>query len=284
MQYFNLGGGNSIRFATGTSAPMPAPYLLDSYPATAAFSVRKLSSTATLCMRVRRSSDNAEQDIGFVGDNLDTASLLSFVGAANGFVTKWYNQGTGGITYDTSQTTASNQPRIVNSGNLETDNGKVAVNFVSADTLSSSNSITQTLQYSTICVASRYVANSIGVVMSIGSYRNYLDRTANKLISRLERVGTYWDAAMLSQVDSSLQRLNETYSNNSGATGYYNSVVQLTDTTGANPPYPNEIITIGTGLGGIHTGYISEIIHFLSDESANRLAIELNINTYYGIY
>ena len=39
-------------------------------------------------VRVRRSSDNSETDIGFtVNGNLDTAALLTFVGAGNGFVT-----------------------------------------------------------------------------------------------------------------------------------------------------------------------------------------------------
>ena len=39
-------------------------------------------------LRVRRSTDNAEIDIAFtVNGNLDTAALLTFVGAGNGFVT-----------------------------------------------------------------------------------------------------------------------------------------------------------------------------------------------------
>jgi hypothetical protein len=50
-------------------------YVLDSLPAAAAYSVRKLRSTyAGNCLRVRRSSDNAEIDVGFakVGANLAT--------------------------------------------------------------------------------------------------------------------------------------------------------------------------------------------------------------------
>ena len=67
-------------------------YLLDLYNSEGAYSMRKISSTATNCVRVRRSNDNAEQDIGFVGDELDTTALLTFVGANNGFVTTWYDQ------------------------------------------------------------------------------------------------------------------------------------------------------------------------------------------------
>lgn len=80
----------------------------------AVLSLRKLISTATVSIRVRRSSDNTEQDIGFSGGVLDTASLASFVGANSGFVTTFYDQ-TGNLEHAV-QATAANQPRIVNAG------------------------------------------------------------------------------------------------------------------------------------------------------------------------
>lgn len=80
-------------------------------------SLRKLISTATLSVRVRRSSDNAELNIGFSGDALDTASLASFVGAGSGYVTTIYDQTGNG--YHWTQATASKQPRIVNSGSYD---------------------------------------------------------------------------------------------------------------------------------------------------------------------
>jgi hypothetical protein len=96
-------------------AGAPATYL-DGLATTprAVLSLRKLISTATNSIRVRRSSDNTEQDIGFVGNSLDTASLASFVGAGNGFVVTFYDQ-TGNGEHAT-QATAANQPRIVNAG------------------------------------------------------------------------------------------------------------------------------------------------------------------------
>ena len=99
-------------------------YLLDLFPATVAYSLRKLRSGQAKAIRVRRSSDNAQQDIGFVGDELDTASLLSFCGVGNGFVTTWYDQS--GNEYNATQTTQANQPQIVNSGVLNTKGGKAA--------------------------------------------------------------------------------------------------------------------------------------------------------------
>jgi len=67
---------------------------------------------------VRRSSDNAEQDIGFSASMpfgaLDTSALAAFVGSGSAFVTKFYDQTGNG--WDAVQATSSKQPRIVNAG------------------------------------------------------------------------------------------------------------------------------------------------------------------------
>jgi len=90
---------------------------------TGAYSLRKLRSAYTgSAIRVRRSSDSTEQDIGFVNNELDTVSLLTFVGAGSGLVTTWYDQSTSGS--NATQVTAVNQPRSVNAGVVETKNGK----------------------------------------------------------------------------------------------------------------------------------------------------------------
>jgi hypothetical protein len=98
------------------------------------FSMFKLRSAyAGSCLRVRRSSDNTEQDIGFVNNYLDTASLLTFVGANNGFVVTWYDQS--GNTRDLSRATAVNQPQIVASGSLITRSGIVTMSATSTQSL-----------------------------------------------------------------------------------------------------------------------------------------------------
>lgn len=66
-------------------------------------------------LRVRRDSDNTEQDIGFVLSSglLNTTELAIFVGSASAYVTKWYDQT---LTVDAIQTTTTQQPKIVNAG------------------------------------------------------------------------------------------------------------------------------------------------------------------------
>lgn len=85
----------------------------------AAFSLRKLRDAYTgSAIRVRRSSDNAEQDIGFdASGNLNTSALSSFVGSNSAFIVTWYDQSGNGINLTNS--TAANQPRIVNAGTID---------------------------------------------------------------------------------------------------------------------------------------------------------------------
>lgn len=92
------------------------PFFADSsiLPASAiaAFSFRKINPSYTgNCLRVRRSSDNTEQDIGFSGSEFNSAAYTSFVGGSNGYLVAWYSQVTG--NYNASQPSASAQPQIV---------------------------------------------------------------------------------------------------------------------------------------------------------------------------
>lgn len=92
-------------------------FLLDVYTGSSvAYSLRKLRTAYTgNSIRIRRSNDNSETDIGFdSNNNLDTTSLLSFVGSNSAFITTWYDQSGNGK--DIFQTNSINQPRIVNRG------------------------------------------------------------------------------------------------------------------------------------------------------------------------
>ncbi len=88
-----------------------------------AVSLRKLNSAYSgNCIRVRRSNDNAEADIGFNDEGLlDVVALKAHCGYNNGFVAKWYDQS--GNTNDGVQATLLNQPLIYYKGFVLTMNG-----------------------------------------------------------------------------------------------------------------------------------------------------------------
>lgn len=119
--------GNSVSNTVTVTDNVPVDLLLDTYNnADVACGLVKLDKDyAGSCIRVRRSSDDAEQDIGFSGDSLDTSALTSFVGANTGYVTKWYDQSGNGN--DLAESGKSLQPIIVTSGTIETDGGLPAI-------------------------------------------------------------------------------------------------------------------------------------------------------------
>lgn len=103
---------------------------LDEQPYTSlyAYSLRKLrSSYISNCVRVRRSSDNLELDIGFINNSIDTSALLNFVGSNDGFVSVWYDQGGG--NKNSVQTVLSSQPKIVSSGVILLENNLPTISF-----------------------------------------------------------------------------------------------------------------------------------------------------------
>lgn len=104
--------------------PAASPLLLDAYPgAVAAYSLRKLRTAYSgAAIRVRRSSDNAEADIGFDSNgDLDTAALLAHCGAGNGFTPTAYDHGGGGK--DGTNAVSTEQHQVVVSGSVGTING-----------------------------------------------------------------------------------------------------------------------------------------------------------------
>ena len=121
-------------------------YILDVYGgAAAAYSLRSLSKDTTDVVRVRRSSDNAEDD--FTADEITDGTLLAWVGntaSDNGFVTTWYDQSGNGN--NATQATASQQPQIVSAGSLIFSNGYTVIQYDGTnDNLSTSLTATGTM-------------------------------------------------------------------------------------------------------------------------------------------
>ena len=145
-------------FAFVKSAAAPSQlFFLDEFPgAEIAYSVRKLSSTHTgSALRVERSNDNTQQDIGFVGENLDTSALATFVGANTGKVVTWYDQ-----SGNNKNATAAyaDAPTIRTGGTTVTIGSKTAVDGTSA--VMSFTEITGLTSYAQILVGKRTAAGN----------------------------------------------------------------------------------------------------------------------------
>lgn len=95
--------------------------------------LRKVLSTWTgPLVRVRRSTDNAEADIGsLAGGGLDISALTTHVGSGDGYATVLYDQSGGGNNL--SQAAVGYQPKIVAAGAVITLNGHPALQFDGTD-------------------------------------------------------------------------------------------------------------------------------------------------------
>lgn len=130
MPSLSLGLG----FARGPVVSGPPGLPLDGFsPAFAYSAARRLRTSYTgALVRLRRSSDNVEQDIGYNGSNeLDTAAITTFIGSNSAFLVTLYDQS--GNARHMSQSTAAAQPRVVNAGTLEVRNGKASPFFDGTD-------------------------------------------------------------------------------------------------------------------------------------------------------
>ena len=265
--------------------------LLDTYSgAAAAYSLRLLDSTYTgSAIRVRRSSDNTEQDIGFnVFGELNTVSLTAFAGTGDAFVKTWYDQS--GSSNDATQTTTASQPKIVSSGAVIVENGKPALQFDGANDFMLSalqfTSTDKTIEIVYTPEESASFAFGILNVNTITRARFYL-QTGSATANFVQGNPGVFNSVSSTQTQQLfyMDWTNSNYQFNfaadgntvSSATGNANTPVGVKYMLGA-------INNGGDGPFGSALGKYQEVIIYDSDESANRTDIETNINTFYNIY
>jgi hypothetical protein len=253
--------------------------LLDIYPgASAAYSLRKLRISYTgNCIRVRRSSDNTETDIGFLNNVIDSNTLLTFCGAANGFVTIWYDQS--GNANNGTATIFSIQSQIVFSGSLLLKNGKPYIESSPAQyfILLSVISATAADDYSWWFI---YEKNAIG------NYAILIDGAAGYLWLDYGSAAQYINSNFYAiDITPYSYAINTQYLVNNifisaSVSMYSNSII----IGNYNPVIGNS--SMKELPGGIKSGTITmtEFVYYPNSQLSNRIAITNNINTFYSIY
>ena len=258
--------------------------LLDTYTgAAAAYSLRKLRTAYTgSAIRVRRSNDNAETDIGFnVFGELDTVSLAAHCGSNDGFVKTWCDQS--GNANDATQTNTANQPKIYDSSTgVVTENGKPAVDFDGAgDELNATLYDESTLTSILVTVNDSTIANNRASIIAgaAGSSKETMSH-ANDLSLRYD--GAF--SAGSQTAATGIQYLRFAVRSTSQQTEFVNSASNVN--TSLTLPNASGTINLGSAANTyLHfEGKIQEAVLYSSDQSTNRTNIEDNINTFYDIY
>ena len=293
--------------------------LLDQYGgAAAAYSLRALSSgwLAGDVVEVRRSEDSVQVKVGLVGGivTLDSkvtnvtetpdqgetlASNLgefvaasgyanpdSLAGANDGFVSTWYDQS--GNANNATQPTTTEQPKVVDAGALVTGgldfDGVDDEMMVVGDPIITADYTGTFSTFGVHTVATAEVGYLYGNASSGAGASQY---SRNTLDEYTTTGGT--DTTLDKIAGSSSELILSSVYNNGDAGLLINGAGSMTDQGTYSFTAGTVDFTIGNRSGGgsastILAGQIQEIIIYNSDQSANRAAIEENINEHYSIY
>lgn len=271
---------NPYIYGTGTS------YLLDTYSAAAAYSLRQLKTGVTNVVRVRRSGDNAESD--FTATEITDGTLTTWTGANDGFVVTLYDQvGSSNVT----QSTAANQPKLVSSGVLLVDgNGNPKATFDGTNDYVTTASGFMSNTETDIWCFNVSPSDELGIVKDPGG--------ATWGWRLQSATGPNWDTCEVIQ-GATLQGNNSTpitsaskllvgqYKRASNVTLWINGSQVANDISVLNIDLRTATGLIEMGRDAGKTALLmdfQETIFFYTDESANRTSIESDINTHYSIY
>jgi hypothetical protein len=251
-------------------------------------------------IRVRRSSDNTEQDFGYlVNGAVDVAAVESFCGEDDGELTTIYDQS--GLSRNLIQPTSALQPNVVSSGVANTKNGKLAALFNTGPHMYVNAS------------QSFYNCLHNGTSSTVCSVQEVLDTAAEKPLfstnvgsapgARVTFSGTENVTVNVNTIGSSVVTAAKT-----SPTFTYNAMTVLLD---ANNPVaadresvwvddsateltPNNTVTFGpttnNAFSEMYVGYISapftgsicELIIWSQDISANRAVWQSTAKTFWG--
>jgi hypothetical protein len=241
-----------------------------------AFSVRKVNSDYIgNCMRIRRSTDNSELDIGFSGVDLDTSAISTFCGAGFGYVVKWYDQS--GNTKDKSNTTASRQPVIYNNG-FTLRNGKPYISASRTQYLYLATGYTQTKleDYTLFMTYEKDTSGNQFILFNTGSLYSWSDNGLSQVVAELSSI------TISSIYETNTLYLNNTISNASTGSEMFRNGASI-GTRGVN-----------TRNGGLRylpspsfrttTVLFSEFIWYKEDKTSSALDMRNDINNYYSIF
>lgn len=273
--------------------------LLDLYPsASAAYSTRKLRNYYIgAAIRVRRSSDNAEQDIYFdVNGNLNESALTTFVGSGSAFVTTWYDQS--GNSINATQSIASNQPRIVNSGTIDKINNKISMVFDGVnDTLTNTTTgfAVNNLTHYAVCSRSTNDATfrtvySTGILAGTIGF-GFFYWSTNNLYQQIRNAGV--TAISIGDYSNTINTNTLIFGVGTSSTDYvyFNGGNEKTQSHSRANVNSNGRISIGSRLSentfvpeNLLNGTVTEIVFWSANNLSARTNIESNVNNYYSLY
>jgi hypothetical protein len=225
-------------------------------------------------------SDNRTAIEANIGEYYGITGIPAYDNTVDGFVETWYDQSGNGN--DATQSVAASQPKIVDAGVLVSDGIKFDGVDDFFDFTNNLNFYNNPCSLFATCGASNFplLGNNSNrrVVFNSSEIYFYLTVFAQDFNH---------NQALLSGLNQFSVIHNGT-STSPNSSAYLNSVENDPTASSGGSALANDSTNfIGKNSGlpsSSYDSFISEIIIYDSDQSANRTAIEDNINTYYNIY
>ena len=272
-------------------------YLLSDVPnAVGAYSLRKLNPNYSgNAIRVRRSSDSLEQNIGFNGLDLDTTSLTSFVGGDSGFITSWYDQSGNG--HDCIQGTQTYQPKIINVGSLITEGGKSTILFDGVDDHLINGSMPASSTKTAVFIKKGVIGTGNSALIyfpatggGLGIY--FWNESPSKYGFNSWNADSWGISPSVTYTSRTVELalINNGLFNTSGVRYFINggelTLSQVKGTSISRNMTTGFNIGVGGsfGLNQEYDGSFQEIIVYSSDKTSDLNTFNTNINGYYSIY
>jgi hypothetical protein len=231
-------------------------------------------------------SDNRTAIEANIGETYGITGIPAYDNTVDGFVETWYDQSGNGN--DATQSVAASQPKIVDAGVLVSDG--ISFNGTSQQLAVAGNTVITASAAGTYSAFSVQTINTDEAGYLYGNGNNTTTGTA--LYANSDSTYVLTNGSDASR-DNIARTLGENLLSAVYASGRANLLVNATGTDAESGTYAfnagTEDFTIGNRPNGTAAatrlnGSIREIIVYNSNQSANRAAIEANVNSAYSIY
>jgi hypothetical protein len=229
-------------------------------------------------------SDNRTALEANIGEVYGIAGIPAYEDTVNGFVETWYDQSGNGN--DATQLTAGNQPKIVDAGVLASG-GILSDGAGTFLALNSALSISDEFDifFTGTATASNWTSlqRSPYGFYTNADYPRFNDDSFRYTIAGSDSGTTNYNSGFTIGTGTPfLYNFNRDVSDSVGA--QINGTAQTNRVTLTGTHQISQLFRRGANTSQVWDGTMSEMIFYPSDQSANRVAIEANINNQYDIY